>query len=312
MKYYELKPEHNHFESIIADITHKCNMECSNCYLPNRNEPDMDINKLYTLIEKLPKRAFIRLIGAEPTLRKDLPDIINQIIKLGHKPSLTTNGLKLSSLSYCQELKSAGLKYLLISMNGAGDDNIYQLLDGGKYSKLKIKCLINSFKSGFLSLNTGTIIAKGINEKTIREQVNLTVFCAKQAGVKIFNKRLPPVLRIKTIAPIGRHIKEKSYTFKELLKLVSQQLNVDINFITSHPVSMGSNKIESIYTKKKYFKSYAFPYKTELGHIYIRLIDWTVDKNGIPDPGSMNRGRITQNWTIAPAFEHVKRNEGGY
>ena len=246
MNYYELKPEDNHFESIIADITHKCNMECSNCYLPNRKEPDMDVNKLYQLIKKLPNRTFIRLIGAEPTLRKDLPDIINQIIKLGHKPSLTTNGLKLSLLSYCQELKLAGLKYLLISMNGAGDDNIYQLLDGGKYAKLKVKCLINSFKSGFLNLNTGTIIAKSINEKTIKEQVNLIVFCAKKAGVKIFNKRLPPVLRIKTIAPIGRYIKEKSYTFKELLQVVSKLCT----FLCLHPNCYQPDK----FMKKGFFK----------------------------------------------------------
>ena len=309
MKYYELKPEHNHFESIVADITHKCNMECSNCYLPNRNEPDMDINKLYELIKKLPNKVFIRLIGAEPTLRKDLPDIIKQIIKLGHKPSLTTNGLKLSSLTYCQELRKAGLKYLLISMNGAGDDNIYKQLDGGKYAKLKIKSLINSFKSGFVNLNTGTIIAKGINENTIKEQINLTVLCAKYAGVKAFNKRLPPVLRMKTIAPIGRYIKERSYTFEELLKLVSQQLGLNMSFIKSYPVLMGSNKLERNPCKSKKVKSYSFPYNTELGPIYI---DWTVDNTGVPDPVNIRRGRITQKWTLAPAFEHVKRNEGGY
>ena len=312
MKYYELNPEHNHFDSIVADITHKCNMECSNCYLPNRSQPDMDIKKLYQLVKKLPKKVFIRLIGAEPTLRKDLPDIIKQIIKLGHKPSLTTNGLKLSSLAYCQELKQAGLKYLLISMNGAGDDKIYKQLDGGKYAKLKIKSLINSFKAGFINLNTGTIIAKGINEKTIREQINLTVFCAKEAGIKAFNRRLPPVLRIKTIAPIGRYIKEKSYTFEELLKLVSQKLDVNVSFITSYPVLMGSNKVEGAKDKNNSFKSYAFPYNTDLGVLYIRLIDWTVDEKGVPDPGNMKRGRITQKWKIAPAFEHVKINEGGY
>ena len=307
MRYYELNPEQNHFESVIADITHKCNMKCSNCYLPNRSYPDMDVHKLYQLIKKLPKRVFIRLIGAEPTLRADLPQIIETIIKLGHKPSLTTNGLKLSSESYCYKLKESGLKYLLISMNGAEDDNIYIRLDGGKYGKLKKKALINAFKAGFLNVNTGTIIAKGINEKTIKEQVNLTVHCAKIAKIKEFNKRLPPVLRIKNMAPIGRHMAlSHNYIFKDLLKVVSHQLNVGIDFIKSYPVFMGSNKVEYRNTKIN-SRSYTFPYQTELGKIYIRLIDWTIDDEGVPDPNNTKRGRITQNWKIAPAFEHVKK-----
>ena len=314
MKYYELIPEKNHFESIFVDLTHRCNMKCRNCYLPNRKVPDMDKNKLYQLIERLPKKVFIRLIGAEPTLREDLPEIIYQIIKLGHKPSVITNGLKLAEEDYCQQLRQSGLKYLLISMNGAGDDKIYFQLDGGNYAKLKVRALINAFKADFLNVNTGTIIGKGINEKTIREQVNTVVFCAKQAGVRYFNKRVPPVLRVKTIAPIGRHMKSvHSYTFNDLLEVTSQQLNLSVDFIKSYPVLSGSNKLEYLKRNKKQLsRSYAFPYDTEIGKIYVRLIDWTVDLDGVPDSGNTKRGRVTENWRIAPAFEHIKINEGGY
>ena len=44
----------------------------------------------------------------------------------------------------------------------------------------------------------------------------------------------------------------------------------------------------------------------------MRLVDWSVDVNGVPDSGNINRGRITENWKIAPFFEDVKRNEFGY
>ena len=47
MKYITLEPEDSIFDVLVADITHRCNMECANCYIPNREIPDMDISKLY-------------------------------------------------------------------------------------------------------------------------------------------------------------------------------------------------------------------------------------------------------------------------
>ena len=109
MLYNEYVPEKNPFSLLVADLTHKCNMECANCYIPNRDVPDMDVQKLYAFLKKLPKRIIVRLIGAEPTMRTDLCDIIRNVKKHGHNVSLTTNGLKLSSSGYVLNLKEAGL-----------------------------------------------------------------------------------------------------------------------------------------------------------------------------------------------------------
>jgi len=77
--YYELDPEDNHFTDVTADVTHQCNMTCQNCYIPNRDIPDMDIDKLINTINRFPKRTMIRIMGAEPTMRNDLTDIIVRI-----------------------------------------------------------------------------------------------------------------------------------------------------------------------------------------------------------------------------------------
>ena len=43
---YEItEPEENTFVDICADITHKCNMTCKNCYIPSREPPDMDLDR---------------------------------------------------------------------------------------------------------------------------------------------------------------------------------------------------------------------------------------------------------------------------
>ena len=163
IKYYEQKPEENTFNLIVVDLTHRCNMNCANCYIPNRDLPDMDVNKLYRFLSKLPKRIIVRLIGAEPTIRNDLPDIIKNVKKCGHQVSVTTNGLRLSSKKYVQSLKESGLRMVLISMNGAANPDVYSILDSGReYAEMKVKALTNSMEARMI-INTGTIIAKGHN-----------------------------------------------------------------------------------------------------------------------------------------------------
>lgn len=44
----------------------------------------------------------------------------------------------------------------------------------------------------------------------------------------------------------------------------------------------------------------------------VRIVDWTVDDDGVPDNSNESRGRITQDFKLAPFFEHVKENEYGY
>jgi hypothetical protein len=58
--------------------------------------------------------------------------------------------------------------------------------------------------------------------------------------------------------------------------------------------------------------SVMFSHDTTAGSVLIRLIDWSVDEDGVPDRGNENRGRITPDWKVAPFFEHVKLNEGLY
>tara|TARA_B100000085_G_scaffold281894_1_gene309349 strand:- start:987 stop:1859 length:873 start_codon:yes stop_codon:yes gene_type:complete len=287
-----LAPEENTFDAIMVDLTHRCNMECANCYIPNRDIPDMDINKLFDLISRLPRRTFIRLIGAEATMREDLFDIIRGVRSMGHRVSLTTNGLKLGREEYVIKLKEAGLRLVLLSMNGAIDDEIYKILDNGKYATLKHRALKNLLEHKFI-VNTGTIIAKGVNERTIKEQVDLMCDYAEKYKVKI-----PPVVRIRTIATLGRSMEGHTYDFSEFKQNVCSQLNITEDY-------MEQNKTDEIVNN---MEGYVFKHK----NVMIRLVDWKINDEGVPDFGSELRGRITEDWKIAPFFHHVKENEYGY
>lgn len=46
--------------------------------------------------------------------------------------------------------------------------------------------------------------------------------------------------------------------------------------------------------------------------LWFKLTNWQSDAQGQVDVGSDRRGRVTEDFRIAPFFEHVKENEGGY
>lgn len=292
--YYELEPENNHFYSIVVDITHRCNMECKNCYIPNRNIPDMDINKLIDCLKKIPGRKEIRLVGAEPTLRKDIQQIISEIRKIGHRPVMMTNGLKLANKEYAKSLYNSGLKTINISLNGADDDDIYKITDNGSYAKRKIKALENCANIGYF-INTNTVMIRGVNDNVPSKLISI-----------IKNLNINAVMRFRNIGQLGRyHINSNgNWTFEELLDHISKITNIDINIIKSF------NKVNG-YEEER---TVLFPLEENKIQktSWIKITDWAPLDSNIPDPNNKRRGRITENFKIAPFFEHVKLNEFGY
>lgn len=311
MNYFEIEPENNTFSNIVVDLTHRCNMECANCYIPNRDIPDLDKDKLFDFLSRLPNRTYIRLIGAEPTMRDDLPEIIAMVKKLGHRPSLTTNGLKLAQPSYVKALKEAGLRLLLHSMNGADDDAVYKELDNGKWATVKVRALNNIFAER-LPVNTGTIIAKGVNEFTMERQIDLFAQLAINNGINFDTtapyNRITPVLRMKSVGAIGRYMKDCSYSMDELIEMCEYRLGID----KSDMIKTSAGVVKAGPQSGEALTSYMFPYQTKAGKVLIRLIDWQTDDEGVIDHDNPNRGRLTQDFKIAPFFEHVKKNENGY
>ncbi len=292
--YYELEPEKNHFKSIFVDITHKCNMECANCYLPNRTIPDMDKQKLFDFLQSLPSKCQIRLVGAEPTMRKDLPEIISEVRKANHYPILLTNGLKLSSLKYVKSLKDAGLSTVALSLNGGNDDELYIKIDGMACKEKKMKALENLAEMNFF-INTSAIMVKGLNESVPKKLYN------KLKSLKV--KRA--VMRFRNVGQIGRYMLEKqdNYNYQELIKFIADEFDLNEDYILKHKTMDGYEEKRTVF----------FPLlENKDQNIYVKITDWAPENSYFPDPENKRRGRVTQNFKIAPFFEHVKQNEFGY
>ena len=172
LNYYEQQPEENTFSDIVIDITHRCNMECKNCYIPNRLFPDMEYEKFRDWISRLSGQCMIRIVGAEPTLHPEVDKFINATTEFGHMNVICTYGLRLSNKSFAEKLSKTSLRAVYISLNGVDNDDWYEEIDELRCATKKVKAVENIRDYGF-TFDTGTIIVKNINEEASARLLHL-------------------------------------------------------------------------------------------------------------------------------------------
>ena len=96
-------------------ITNKCNVRCPGCYaLPDSSDDPDDVVELAAKSSK----SLLCLMGAEPTMREDLPQLITELKTKYHKHVMIyTNGIKLEDEAYLQSLTDAGLDLIALSLH---------------------------------------------------------------------------------------------------------------------------------------------------------------------------------------------------
>jgi len=267
--------EQSPFDIVQVDVTHRCNMACSNCYIPNRDVPDLDAEWILRMLARLPPRRNIRLVGAEPTMRSDLPELIARVRELGHHVSILTNGLTIARREYLRELKDAGLRVVYLSMNGGCDDDAYEVVDGLRCAKKKIQAFENLAAEHMYS-SIGIIVVPGVNEAQVG---NLFRASAQNRGMR--------ELHVRGVGAIGRHMDAPNQLKLEALReIVATQTGVPLSDVPER--GEGSSYVDF-----------------DIGRLHMQITEW-------PDLGSKRRGRLTLEGTVAPFFEHVMANEGGY
>ena len=105
---------------ILVEVTDKCNLNCPHCYhQPDNKATDVPIATLIEQINKLPKECpNIMLAGAEPTVRKDIFEVVKAITEQCNKRVLVlTNGVKLADEDFVIGLKQAGVVRVSIGLN---------------------------------------------------------------------------------------------------------------------------------------------------------------------------------------------------
>lgn len=101
---------------VALEITQRCNLDCTLCYLSENSESvkDIPMEEIFRRIDQI-KYQFgpsndIQITGGDPTLRKrsELMEIVRYIRKVGMRPTLMTNGIA-ATRDMCEELVANGL-----------------------------------------------------------------------------------------------------------------------------------------------------------------------------------------------------------
>ena len=171
----QLRDAHNrNIRDLRISLTDRCNFRCFYC-LPNGEPPLARKDTILTFeeiayisdifvslgIEK------IRLTGGEPMLRRDLPQLVDNLSRL--KPrlqdlALTTNGFDIPKRA--AELRAAGLDRITVSLDSLDRANFADMT--GVDALDKVMLAIGAAKEfGFSPVKVNTVIVRGRNDHEI-------------------------------------------------------------------------------------------------------------------------------------------------
>ncbi len=109
---------------IVLELTYRCNLRCSFCYLrfPNANGnrncgTDLSYAEIQDIVDQVPPRACFLLSGGEILLREDLPEILRAVSRK-HPCHIFTNGTLITPAIAAQWV-SLGLSSVAISAEGS-------------------------------------------------------------------------------------------------------------------------------------------------------------------------------------------------
>jgi radical SAM protein with 4Fe4S-binding SPASM domain len=107
-------------------LTYRCNNRCTFCYAgaPERGPEvrEMTTDEVKRVIDKIVDQAKVPTVsftGGEPTLRRDLPELIAYAKSRNMRANLITNGTRCAKADFVARLKDAGLNSAQVSLEAA-------------------------------------------------------------------------------------------------------------------------------------------------------------------------------------------------
>ena len=202
---YKYERPTNH--TYCLDITNRCNLNCPHCYqIPDNMSKDPSIDTILDTICAWEDDGYaVALMGAEPTTRKDLPELCRAIQALPGKPRsimILTNGVYLSDYEYAQQFKDIPNLFWTIGLNHPD----YQ---GHTVRKKQMEGIDNCMKLDMKIKNVSYTL----------ETISQLEYCLEE--IQEFGQTLSPHnYRVRVGTDIGRHPGEEKIYLSELVDMV--------------------------------------------------------------------------------------------
>ena len=174
-----LSCQHKEPNIVFLDITNRCNLNCPICI---NNTPSMGFlfeppieyfDTIFKHFAQHTPKPSIQLFGGEPTVRKDLIEIIRLSRSYGFPTRVVTNGVRLADEAYCRQVVETKAT-ILISYDGENADMYRALRNHERCGELKHQAIDNIGRLGGNKVVLMTLVAKGYND---RELASIFSFC---------------------------------------------------------------------------------------------------------------------------------------
>jgi len=222
------------------DVTNRCNQKCPTCFANASSgyiyEPSIEqISDMMHMLrnEKPVPCPAIQLSGGEPTMRKDIVEIVKMASDFKFAQiQMATNGIKLAKdLTLCRDLADAGLNTVYLQFDGV-TEKPYKINRGYNALPIKLDAINNCRLTGLNSIVLVPTVAKGINDDQLGDIIKFSV--ENMDVIKGVN--FQPVSFTGRITKTSEERKQKRITIPDLLKCIEKQTNKAIKVEDFYPV----------------------------------------------------------------------------
>ncbi|MCL4236317.1 MAG: radical SAM protein, partial [Deltaproteobacteria bacterium] len=135
---------------IFLDVTRRCNLRCHACFASANESDDVDpaVDDVLAVLGRVKTRPLVSIKGGEPTVRRELPEFIRAIRRMGFPLKVNTNGLKFADAAYARAIRDAGCDTVCLQWDGE-DDAVIEALRGRALLDTKRAALQNLSRMGF-------------------------------------------------------------------------------------------------------------------------------------------------------------------
>ena len=167
----------------LIDVTNRCNLKCPICFAnaatskklfePSQDEIRQMLRNLRN--EKPVPTPAIQYAGGEPTVRKDLPDLIRMAREEGFSHTqIATNGIRIAKKEgYAKELKEAGLNTVYLQFDGVTEEP-YLVARNKNLLDVKKEAIEKCREVGLGIVLVPTVV-KGVNDQQVGDIIRFAI-----------------------------------------------------------------------------------------------------------------------------------------
>ena len=167
---------------VALEITQRCNLDCTLCYLSEHSEAVKDIpleevfRRIDLIVQYYGANTDVQITGGDPTLRKrdELIAIVRRVRAAGLRPTLMTNGRR-ATRALLEELAAAGLVDVAFHVDTTQGIKGYR-------NEMELNALRLAYLDRVRGLPLSVMFNTTVHDGNLDELPRLAAFFAAQAG----------------------------------------------------------------------------------------------------------------------------------